>query len=83
MEVLSLFIIFVNSASGTYFLKSSKGQNIVQLLFRLNFIKAIFKPYNEEPYAPKNPRGYIGRLRNFSFIIIIAKIVILVSEGFR
>lgn len=23
---------------------------------------AIFKPYDEEPNAPKNPKGYVGKL---------------------
>ena len=36
--------------SGSYFLR---GHNRVDL--------AIFKPVDEEPYAPNNPKGYVGR----------------------
>lgn len=40
-----------NGTSGTYLLQNIKHQNI-----------AIFKPFEEEPFTPKNPRGYTGRL---------------------
>jgi hypothetical protein len=37
--------------SGTYFLEDHEKKKI-----------AIFKPYDEEPFTPSNPRGYIGNL---------------------
>ena len=36
--------------SGTYFLENHKKKNV-----------AIFKPFNEEPYAENNPRNLIGK----------------------
>lgn len=35
--------------SGSYFLENVERNNI-----------AIFKPLDEEPYAPNNPKGYVG-----------------------
>lgn len=37
--------------SGTYFLYNHARKTV-----------AIFKPFDEEPYAPNNPRGYVGDL---------------------
>jgi len=37
--------------SGVYILKNKNREHI-----------GIFKPYDEEAYAPNNPRGYIGKL---------------------
>ena len=34
--------------SGTYFLENN-GKKV-----------AVYKPYDEEPYTPNNPRGYAG-----------------------
>ena len=36
-----------NGTSGTYFLQNAKRKNI-----------AVFKPRDEEPFMPNNPRGY-------------------------
>lgn len=35
--------------------------------------KAIFKPFDEEPFAPNNPKGYIGKLGNpgFRYILLL------------
>ena len=37
--------------SGTYFLDNHLKKKV-----------AIFKPFDEEPYAPNNPRNYVGKL---------------------
>ncbi|EAS04300.2 phosphatidylinositol 3- and 4-kinase family protein (macronuclear) [Tetrahymena thermophila SB210] len=37
--------------SGSYFLENVDRNNV-----------AIFKPLDEEPYAPNNPKGYVGKL---------------------
>lgn len=42
--------------SGSYFLENVDRNKV-----------AIFKPLDEEPYAPNNPRGYIGN--NFYLIL--------------
>ncbi len=44
----------LDGSGGTYFLKSGgdrRGTNV-----------AVFKPEDEEPFAPENPRGFQGRL---------------------
>ena len=38
-----------NCCGGTYMMRSSCGANA-----------AVFKPVDEEPYAPRNPKGFIG-----------------------
>jgi hypothetical protein len=40
-----------SGTSGSYFLESVERKKI-----------AIFKPFDEEPYAPNNPKGYVGKL---------------------
>lgn len=45
-----------DGTSGIYFLKNASGA-----------IKAVFKPYDEEPYCPNNPRGYIGKMNSTGF----------------
>lgn len=37
--------------SGTYFLENNQRKTV-----------AVYKPYDEEPYTPNNPRGYAGEL---------------------
>jgi len=37
--------------SGSYFLKNERGKNI-----------AILKCVDEEPYAPNNPKGFVGNI---------------------
>ena len=37
-----------DGTSGTYFLENN-GKKV-----------AVYKPYDEEPYTPNNPRGYAG-----------------------
>jgi len=37
--------------SGTYFLENNQKK-----------VVAVYKPYDEEPYTPNNPRGYTGEL---------------------
>lgn len=43
--------------SGNYFLRGPDKMNLVFLVDS----QAIFKPFDEEPYAPNNPKGYIGK----------------------
>ena len=38
-----------NGTSGSYFLENHHFKTV-----------AIFKPYDEEPFAPNNPRKYVG-----------------------
>eukprot|EP01083_Nonionella_stella_P068708 182637_1 len=45
-----------DGTGGTYFLK---GRHKVKC--------AVFKPEDEEPFAPNNPRGYVGRLGQTGF----------------
>lgn len=40
----------IEGMGGTYFFKSTTSRNL-----------AIFKPCNEEPLAPCNPKGFVGR----------------------
>ena len=40
-----------NGTSGTYFLENHHHKNV-----------AIFKPYDEEPFTPNNPRNFVGEL---------------------
>ncbi len=42
--------------SGSYFLESVERNKI-----------AIFKPLDEEPYAPNNPKGYVGKKKIIFF----------------
>jgi len=37
--------------SGSYFLENIDREKV-----------AIFKPLDEEPYAPHNPKGYVGKM---------------------
>lgn len=60
-----------NGTSGTYLLKNMARVNIVyfplvKLIINLNY-KAIFKPFDEEPYADNNPKGYPGKLGSPGF----------------
>jgi len=32
-----------------------------------NEIQGIFKPFDEEPFAPNNPKGYVGKLHQTGF----------------
>lgn len=41
----------MEGTGGTYFLPNHRGHNEV-----------VFKPMDEEPYAPNNPRGYVGQI---------------------
>ena len=41
-----------DGTGGTYLMKDSYRK-----------VRGVFKPIDEEPYAPLNPRGYIGRLK--------------------
>lgn len=41
----------MEGTGGTYFLPNHRGHNVV-----------VFKPMDEEPYAPHNPRGYVGQI---------------------
>lgn len=41
---------------GTYFLRNSQGRKI-----------AIFKPIDEEAFAPNNPRGHEGKFGSETF----------------
>lgn len=50
--------------SGSYFLESVERKNI-----------AIFKPLDEEPYAPNNPKGYVGK--TFDFMLFKFDLVII------
>lgn len=43
--------------SGSYFLRDQHKTNVVKFCF----IQAIFKPIDEEPYAPNNLKGYVGK----------------------
>jgi len=43
----------------------TSGSYFVQNKFRKNV--AIFKPFDEEPFAPNNPKGYVGKLGNQGF----------------
>lgn len=45
-----------DGTSGSYFLQNKYRKNV-----------AIFKPFDEEPFAPNNPKGYIGKLGNTGF----------------
>ena len=45
-----------NGTSGSYFLESNTGKTV-----------AIFKPFDEEPFAPNNPKKYIGELGSQGF----------------
>lgn len=48
--------------SGSYFLENIDRNKV-----------AIFKPLDEEPYAPNNPKGYVGKIttkRNHSTLLI-------------
>ena len=45
-----------NGTSGTYLLKNDQRKDI-----------AIFKPFDEEPFTPNNPRGYEGNLGDQGF----------------
>lgn len=40
-----------DGTSGSYFLENIDRNNV-----------AIFKPLDEEPYTPNNPKGYIGKM---------------------
>ena len=42
-----------DGTGGTYLMKDSYRK-----------VRGVFKPIDEEPYAPLNPRGYIGRLKD-------------------
>jgi len=46
----------LNGTSGTYTLQAKNRKTI-----------AIFKPYDEEPFTPNNPRGYIGKFGTHGF----------------
>ena len=39
--------------SGSYFLRGSEKEDL-----------CIFKPFDEEPYAPNNPKGFVGKLHS-------------------
>ena len=47
--------------SGVYALYNDLKAPIVSYKYILIF-KALFKPEDEEPYAPHNPRGFVGKL---------------------
>jgi hypothetical protein len=46
----------MEGTGGTYFLRNRQKKNI-----------AVFKAEDEEPFAPNNPRGYIGHIGSTSF----------------
>lgn len=41
----------MDGTGGTYFLRDNNKR-----------VAAVFKPVDEEPFAPNNPRGYVGEL---------------------
>ena len=45
-----------NGTSGSYFLMSGSHKTV-----------AIFKPFDEEPFAPNNPKKYVGELGSQGF----------------
>lgn len=45
---------------------SKKDVFLIKISNKLN-IKAIFKPFDEEPYADNNPKGYPGKLGSPGF----------------
>jgi hypothetical protein len=45
-----------NGTSGTYLLENNVRK-----------VVAIFKPYDEEPFAPNNPRNFVGELGGHGF----------------
>lgn len=43
--------LMLDGTGGTYLMKNGKNQ-----------VSAVFKPTDEEPFAPMNPKGYMGKL---------------------
>ena len=55
--ILFFKIISKIGTSGSYFLESTQRKKV-----------GIFKPFDEEAFAPKNPKGYHGRLGQVNFL---------------
>lgn len=55
----------------------------IQLMLIL--YKAIFKPFDEEPFTPNNPKGYIGKVGSpaFKFLLKYIWCIKIIRPGVR